>query len=171
MFERDDAQLCRLGVLHLLASSSPHFHTPPFRKLCCIQAHSLDTLFQPRVDIRTATKERSATNQPQPNNHKHSTRETRQKNRTHQHQNRSKYQDIDTQYQDTFGKNIYIPKHSTIILTRTFLPAGNRPPQHRTTHGEEHKYNQGPPETTNQSTAQKYQRVHKTKSHQRRDLY
>jgi len=28
--------------------------------------------------------------------------------------------------------------------------------------GEERKYNQGPPETTNQSTAQKYQRVHKT---------
>jgi len=61
---------------------------------------------------------------------------TYQKNRTHQHQNRSKYQDIDTQYQDTFGKNIYPPKHSTIILTHTFLPAGNRPPQHRTTHQE-----------------------------------
>jgi len=37
-------------------------------------------------------------------------------------------------------------------------PTPNNPP------GEEQKYNQGPPETTNQSTAQKYQRVHKTKA-------
>ena len=81
------------------------------------------------VQQHRPTRERSATNQPQHNNHKNSTRETRQKNRTHQHQNTSKYQ-------DTFGKNIYIPKHSTIILTSTFLPAGNRPPQHRTTHQE-----------------------------------
>jgi len=139
MFERDDAQLCRLGVLHLLASSSPHFHTPPFRKLCCIQAHSLDTLFQPRVDIRTATKERSATNQPQPNNHKHSTRETRQKNRTHQHQNRSKYQDIDTQYQDTFGKKTYIYQntppsysHAHFYPQATDRPNTEQPTRRRT---------------------------------------
>jgi len=46
---------------------------------------------QPRtvktVQQHRPTRELSATNQPQLNNHKNSTRETRQKNGTHQHQN------------------------------------------------------------------------------------
>ena len=77
----------------------------------------------------------------------------------------SKYQDIDTQYQDTFGKNIYIPKHSTIILTRTFLPTGNRLPQHRTTHQEKNTSATKDPQRrrTNQQH-KKSQRVHKTKA-------
>jgi len=53
MLERDDAQPCRMGVLHLLASSS-YFYAPPFSKLCWMKAHNMDTLFQPRVDIRIA---------------------------------------------------------------------------------------------------------------------
>jgi len=75
------------------------------------------------------------------------------------------YQDIDTKYQDTFEINIYIPKHSTIILTRTFLPAGNRPPQHRTTHQEKHTSTAKDPQRwrTNQQH-KKSQRVHKTKA-------
>ena len=54
MLERDDAQPCGMGVLHLLASSSSYFNAPPFGKLCWIQDHNMDMLLQPRVDIRTA---------------------------------------------------------------------------------------------------------------------
>jgi len=54
---------------------------------CCLCGASL---FCSLLDcVHRPTRELSATNQPQLNNHRNSTRETRQKNRTHQHQNTS----------------------------------------------------------------------------------
>jgi len=90
----------------------------------CIQGVLKLTKYSVTVQQHHPTRESSATTQPQHNNHKNSTQETRQKNRTHQHQNTSKYQDIDTQYQDTFRKKktyTGCPRRNVPDFGRAFL--------------------------------------------------